>query len=102
MFCPKKSTKKQRQGNESHGYFPHKSDYYLYQVVAAGVLPKEKYEKTKAGPGKLGDFLHQSELKTALWMKPADYRNRSSEQSAFSKRSKVIEVNCEYLIFQNV
>ena len=34
-------------------------------------------------------------------MKPVDYRNRSSEQSAFSKRGKVIEVNCEYPIFQN-
>ena len=35
------------------------------------------------------------------WMKPADYRNRGSEQLAFSKRSKVIEVFCDYPHFQN-
>ena len=38
----------------------------IYWVVRAGVLPKEKYKKTKAGQGKLADFLHQSELKKAL------------------------------------
>ena len=72
----------------------------IYWVVRAGVLPEEKYKKTKAGQGKLRRFSSPIRAQDGSWMKPADYRDRGSEQSAFSKRSKVIEVFCDYPHFQ--
>ena len=73
----------------------------IYWVVRAGVLPEEKYKKTKAGQGKPWIFSSPIRAQYGSWMKPADYRNRGSEQLAFSERSKVIEVFCDYPHFQN-
>ena len=64
----------------------------IYRVVRAGVLPKEKYKKTKAGQGKLRIFSSPIRAQDASWMKPADIRNCSSEQEFLTWRSKVTEV----------
>ena len=63
--------------------------------------PRKSTKKTKAGQGKPWIFSSPIRAQYGSGMKLADYRDRGSEQLAFSKRSKVIEVFCDYPHFQN-